>query len=64
MKIVSKRGKPPAAVKKEEAGSSLGRSIIIITDSSGSSTPEQIKAAEEMFREIRRQLEEIGKIIS
>jgi len=63
-KIISKRAR---AVKSAES-SIRGLDVIehhtlIITDS-GLMTPDEIRRAEEIFREIRRQLEEIEIIIT
>lgn len=59
MKITSKRGrKPPVEVKELEA-----ESFDIIIIDAPSMTPEEMKNAEEAIRELRRQLDEIGKIL-
>jgi len=67
LKIISKRAR---AVKKD-AGPVPGlevteiyESSIIIIDGSGQMSPADIKRAEEIFREIRRQLEGIGGILT
>lgn len=59
MKIVSKRGQTPPVEVKELDIESFG---IIIVDSSGM-TPEESRRAEEAIRELRRQLEELGKAL-
>lgn len=61
MKIISRRG------RVEESESAIpGLDVveltdytIIITDDSGTMTPEEIKRAEQIFRDIQKQLEDI-----
>ncbi len=61
MKITSKRGrKPPVEVR--ELNPSFESFGIIIVDTPGM-TPEEARRAEEAIRELRKQLEELGRII-
>lgn len=66
MKIISKR----ARVKRQPESAIPGLDVfeiseqsIIITDYSGSMTPEEIKRAEQIFRDIRKQLEDMDIVI-
>ena len=58
MAIISKRARQKAAVQEPEI--EVVSSSIIIIGSDAQLSPEQIKRAEEIFREIRRQLDAIG----
>jgi hypothetical protein len=59
MKITSKRGrKPPVEVK--ELAPELESFDLIVVDPYGM-TPEEKRQVEEVFRELRRQLEDIGQ---
>ena len=58
MKITSKRGQKPVEVT--ELDGELEYFGIIVTDSF-SLTPEEAKRIDDIFKDIRRQLEEIGK---
>lgn len=59
MKITSKRGKKPEV--KDDSAYQDAYDLIIIE--SGAVSPEQIRRAEEVFREIRKQLEDTGRIL-
>ena len=62
MKIISKRAR---AVGEAEStaprieGIEITEHTVIITDSSSIMTPEEIKRAEQIFRDIRKQLEDL-----
>lgn len=66
MKIISKRArqlKPAGPIPGMEVTDLFSSSIIIVSDGAVMS-PADIKRAEEIFREIRRQLEQVGNILT
>lgn len=60
MKIISKRARATEEPEEAIPGLEIIEHTIIITDGSGIMTPEEIKRAEQIFRDIRKQLEDIN----
>lgn len=62
MKIISKRGRKPA-VEVTELDVEFSEIGIIVIGGHQVMTPEEIANAERAMRELRRQLEELGRIM-
>jgi pyruvate/oxaloacetate carboxyltransferase len=60
VKIISKRARATEGPEAAIPGLEITEHTIIITDGSGIMTPEEIKRAEQIFRDIRKQLEDIN----
>lgn len=63
MKIISKRGRRPQPPEVDGAEVTYGHYGIIIIDGAGTMTPEETRRAEEAFKELRRQLDELQDVL-
>ena len=64
MKITSKRGKKPLVSPGVSYKTNIEYGIIIVDGGTYPMTPDEQKAIEEMFDNIRKQLQDIGTILT
>jgi hypothetical protein len=64
LKIISKRGKKPLTSPGVSYKTEVEYGIIIIDGHVEPMTPDEQKAVEDMFDNIRKQLEDIGNILT